>query len=315
MEFRNFKQFVSYFDDERICREYLIAQRWKYHIECLNCKSDKIYRYADGRKFKCSVCKLCFTATTGTIFFNSKIPLSSWFLAIYLFTSHRSSVSAHQISRHIGVSPQSALYMHHRIMEALVINLENLPASHGSFEVDEVYIGPSQSKMSYRRRKKIKQWFGGTHQTAILAFYKRHGDLFGMVIPTDANRQQVQTIVKRYVQPVSVLMTDKSGLYKDLDQYYVSHEVFNHSRREYARGFHHTNTVEGSFKLFKDSIRGSYKRLTKKYMNRYWSEFCFRYNNRHLTDAERFEKFFQLVGKYVSHKQLVQIDTDESVDS
>jgi hypothetical protein len=310
-EFKNLKELVLYFDSEDVCREYLEKKRWKDNIICVYCSCSKVYKHQDNRQLSCSCCKRRFTATTGTIFHNSKVPLSSWFMAIYLYTSHKSSVSAAQISRHIGISKKAAWLMHRKIMEAFRVDLDNLKADHGQYEVDEVYIGPSRSKITYKRKLKITNWFGGNHQTAILAFYKRNGGLFGLLIPNNATRQQIQPIVKKYIEPVSTLMTDGSGLYKDMDKYFLSHEVFNHSKFEYARGFHHTNTIEGSFRHFKDSIRGSYKRLTKKHMQKYWDEFCFRYNNRHLTDVERFNLVFDAIEHPITYKKVVYGKEDE----
>ncbi len=66
------------------------------------------------------------------------------------------------------------------------------------------------------------------------------------------------------------LMTDESRLYTGADQVFASHETVKHSANEYARGDVHTNTVEGSFSIFKRGMRGIYQHCKEN----------FRYNHR-----------------------------------
>ena len=53
--------------------------------------------------------------------------------------------------------------------------------------------------------------------------------------------------------------------------------------------FHHTNTVEGYFSIFKRGIIGNYQWVSAKHLKRYLGEFDFRYNTRDVTDMERTE--------------------------
>lgn len=304
-QLKNFKEVVQFFDDESICRSYLEQKRWNGTVTCLYCNCDRIYRYTDGRTFRCADCKKVFTVTTGTIFERTKIPLTSWFTAIYLYTSHKSSVSAMQISRHLGISQKSAWYLHHRIMEAFAVHLHDRMPVPGRWQVDEVYIGPLKNRLSYARKKKIKAGTGGIHSTPILGFYREGHELFGMVIPVAADRAIIHPLLKKFICPISTLLTDGSHLYRNLDGYFMSHEVFIHSDGEYARDGNHTNTIEGSFRHFKDAIRGTYKQLTQKHMQRYWDEFCFKYNTRHLSDIERFELLFQTINRRITYKELI----------
>lgn len=43
----------------------------------------------------------------------------------------------------------------------------------------------------------------------------------------------------------------------------------------------HTNTIEGFFGNLKPSIRGTYKKVSHKWLQGYLNEFCWRYNHRH----------------------------------
>jgi hypothetical protein len=85
----------------------------------------------------------------------------------------------------------------------------------------------------------------------------------------------------------STLDTDESKLYGRADQHVAEHETVTHSRKEYARGAVHTNTVEGFFSIFKRGMRGVYQHCAEKNLHQYLAEFDFRYNTRTMTDAER----------------------------
>ena len=67
----------------------------------------------------------------------------------------------------------------------------------------------------------------------------------------------------------------------------------------------HTNTVEGSFSIFKRGMRGVYQHCSKKHLHRYLAEFDFRYSNRvavGVDDAERATRALQgVVGKRLTY--------------
>lgn len=88
-------------------------------IYVVHCGSTKIYR--TNRGFKCGE-KLClkkFTAKTGTIFEDSKIPFKTWFIAIYECTRNKKGKSSHQLARDLGVTQKTAWFILHREREML----------------------------------------------------------------------------------------------------------------------------------------------------------------------------------------------------
>jgi hypothetical protein len=189
-------------------------------------------------------------------------------------------------------------------MELFKIDLESKKPVHGRWQVDEVYIGALKHRMSKVKHAKIKQGTGFYHMQGILAFLHEKDGLFGLLIPDNSTQKEIQPLVKRFIDPLSTLQTDGSGVYVGLHKYFLQHESFNHSKGIYARDGYHTNTIEGSFKLFKDSIRGTYKQLGKKHLQRYFDEFCFRYNFRDHSDMERFEAAMKNIERRITYKQL-----------
>lgn len=85
---------LTYFEDEQVCRDYLELLRWPEGIRCAykECGHDKVFKFANGKTYKCAKCQRQFSIKVGTIFEDSKIPLQKWFAAIYLITSHKKGI-------------------------------------------------------------------------------------------------------------------------------------------------------------------------------------------------------------------------------
>jgi transposase-like protein len=78
----------------------------------------------------------------------------------------------------------------------------------------------------------------------------------------------------------STLNTDEAQHYKSIGKKFAAHEAVNHSQKEYARGSASTNSVEGSFSIFKRGMTGVYQHCGEQHLQRYLSEFDSRYSNR-----------------------------------
>jgi hypothetical protein len=88
-------------------------------------------------------------------------------------------------------------------------------------------------------------------------------------------------------------MSDGSPIYPSIAEDVASgHGSVNHSADEYVRtgGFHHTNTVESFFALFKRAVYGQFHFVSEAHLHRYLAEADFKYNHRSalgISDAER----------------------------
>src|SRR6516164_4856340 len=95
-----------------------------------------------GRLFQCASCKFQFSATTGTLFHDSHLPLTKWFAAISLMSDAKKGISASQLGRHIGMTYKTAWYVAHRIREAMREPKDiQLGDPDTTVEIDEAYIG------------------------------------------------------------------------------------------------------------------------------------------------------------------------------
>src|SRR5215472_10482113 len=135
------------FKTEDDCLDYLESLRWPNgEIACVHCgeigRVSKITRESKGknkraRLYQCLACGKQFSTTSGTIFADSHLPLTKWFLAIALICEAKKGMSAKQLERHLGVNYRTAWHLAHRIREAMQ---EGVLLS-GVVEVDETYVG------------------------------------------------------------------------------------------------------------------------------------------------------------------------------
>ena len=99
--------------------------------------------------------------------------------------------------------------------------------------------------------------------------------------------QNLQRVLWSQLDPKTTIMTDEARVYTPLGRGFARHGTVNHSADEYVRGDVHTNTVESYFALLNRGIIGIYQHCRLQHLKRDVGEFDFRYNHRHVTDAER----------------------------
>lgn len=191
-------------------------------------------------------------------------------------------MSAHQLHRMLKVTYKTAWFMAHRIREMMTDpNPARLGGEGKVIEADETYYGkreipiPSAKRKGrpYLKRKLEKQ------KSPIVALVERGGEVRAMHMPhvTAENiREKLVTLADRK----SRLHTDESNLYPAVGTEFAAHEAIKHAAGEYARGDVTTNSVEGFFGVFKREMRGIYQHCGEQHLDRYLTEFAFRYNNR-----------------------------------
>jgi transposase-like protein len=259
---------IEDFGDETKCRSYIERLRWPNGITCPACKSDKISRIIKRHQFDCDACRYQFSATAGTIFHDTHLPLWKWFLATYLLCESRKGMSANQMKRQLKISYKTAWYLCHRIRAAMLETAQEKLG--GTVEIDETYVGG-----------KARRWRPRSDKSVVIGIRQRNGDL-RMIRAKDAKSATVRQIIDANIGGhVEVIMTDESAIYPwALDELKRGiHKTINHTR-EYAHGDIHTNTVESAFSLLKRGIVGTWHKVSAKHLPAYLDEMCFRFNNR-----------------------------------
>jgi transposase-like protein len=267
------------FSTDDKCRELLERLRWPEGPECPRCKSREVVRLVTATKLLyCNDCKYQFTVTAGTVFHDSHLPLTKWFMVTLLLCEARKGMSANQIRRTIWGqnkgSYKTAWYLCHRIRHAM--QEADQPMLDGTVEMDETYIG------GVKRGRDIRKAGRGTDKEVVIGIRQRGGDLRFFHAEDVKSGTLEKYITENISTDVDVLVTDEYNAYKGAVKRagITSHETICHGAKEYVRGDIHTNTVESAFSLLKRGIIGSWHKVSAKHLPAYLNEMTFRFNRR-----------------------------------
>ena len=302
--FKNLHELISTMPTDKICREYLAKERWNGVIVCPYCSCEGAYVIEDGKRFKCKskACYKKFSVTVGTIFEASNIPLNKWFMAIYICTAHKKGISSYQLGKDIGIAQKSGWFMLHRIRE--MIKQLHIVQLKGAIEIDETYMarkfGSDYKAVPPEKVKYLKKY---ASKGAVVGMAERGANIKVLSFD-DRKGEPIKEAIHKHVEYGSRLLTDEAFMYRSgLDQY--QHAAVYHSKMEWVRNDVHTNTVENFWSVIKRGVYGIYHQISYKHLQRYCDEFAYRYNNRKMKDADRFNQSFSGIIGRLDYKTLI----------
>lgn len=273
------------YNDEDAARQHLEATLWPNGPVCPHCGNADVTKITrmEGEAHRpglmnCRECRKQFSVTVGTVFERSHVPLHKWVLATHLMAASKKGISAHQLHRMLGVAYRTAWFMAHRIREAMI---DTAPAPLGGkgkvVEVDETLTG--QAGYTFNNDDGWQSKKGRGDRSIVVALVERNGPA-RVIKAGSLKAYEVRAILDKNADKASILMTDESTIYDKIGDEFARHWTVNHSKGEYGRGRATTNTVEGFFSIFKRGMRGVYQHCGEQHLQRYLTEFEFRYSNR-----------------------------------
>lgn len=297
---------IIYFADPDNCREYVMARRWPDGVLCPTCGCADVIFLANQNRWQCrnKHSKRQFSLKTGTIYEESPLGLDKWLTAMWLVVNCKNGVSSCEIARALNITQKSAWFMDHRIRVSLGMATPDKLTGH--VEADETFIGQKARNMHKGVRARKITGTGGKDKTAVMGILERskdgkHSTVRATVIP-NRKRKALQAEVRKHVEAGSALYTDALKSYEGLDEF--QHQVVDHAV-QYVDGNVHTNGLENFWALLKRGLSGTYVSVEPFHLFRYLDEQTFRFNNRKMTDAERFDAAVRgIVGRRLTFDQL-----------
>ncbi len=299
---------IRYFSDKENCRDYLVARRWPNGVTCPTCGSESVTEQPKYNRWQCASHhdKRQFTLKTGTIFEDSPIGLDKWLAVMWMVVNCKNGISSYEIHRAIGVTQKSAWFMSHRVR--LALGMESSEKLSGEVEVDETFIGGKARFM--HKADRVRKIYGttGRGKVAVMGLLERHGEIRCRVVP-NVKRSSLDDHVRDNVEKGSQIYTDALASYSGLNDFdYYMHQVIDHAEK-YVDGKVHTNGVENFWSLLKRGLKGTYVSVEPYHLFRYLDEQSFRYNNRTLTDGQRFDIASRaIIGKRLTFAQVTGKD-------
>ena len=299
---KTLQEAILYFADPVNCREYLVARRWPNGVTCPRCGSQNVLFLEKYNRWHCREKHDApqFTLKTGTVMEESHVGLDKWMTAMWQIVNCKNGISSYEIHRAVGITQKTAWFLDHRIRLALTSgSFEKLA---GEVEADETFIGGKARNMHVGKRQRRITGTGGKDKTAVMGIMERGGKVRTVVI---ANRKKkaLQAEVKKHVEAGSALYTDALLSYEGLAGDYA-HQVIDHAV-QYVDGRVHTNGLENFWSLLKRGIAGTYVSVEPFHLFRYLDEQAYRFNNRKMNDAERFDMAVKgIVGKRLTFAEV-----------
>jgi transposase-like protein len=321
---------VIYFADPDRCLEAAISLRWQGPVTCPTCGSTDVHFISTRRVWRCKAkqhTRQQFSVKIGTVMEDSPITLDKWMVAIWLLSAAKNGISSYELGRAIGITQKSAWFMLHRIR--LAMQNDNHGPFSGNVEADETFIGGAARFMHHNKKMRVtKGRSGKLGKTIVFGLLERNTpkrkSRVKMAVIPERGRFDIQGQLRKNIvwdKDQTTLHTDEWTSYQpamnrhswDFDGTTgYEHKVINHAET-YVMGNVHTNGMENFWALLKRTIRGTYVSIEPFHLFRYLDEQAFRFNERGMTDSERFAQVGkQVVGKRLTYRALTGADFPES---
>ena len=287
----------------------MVDLRWSNgNVTCPRCGTEKVTWLEKARVWKCYAKheRPTFTLKTGTIFEDSPIPLEKWLPAAWLIINCKNGISSYELARDLEVTQKTAWFMLHRIR--LAMQTGSFRKFSGEVEADETFVGGKVINMHLDKQTRAgmgkKRTGGFEGKAVVMGMLERHSKEAKVKVIPNVRSFHVRTNVSENVEKGSTVYSDSLRSYRNLPVDGFVHDFIDH-REAYVKGRVHTNGMENFWSLLKRALKGTYVSVEPFHLQAYADEQCFRYNERKLTDAERFSVCMkQIVGRRMTYNEL-----------
>ncbi len=269
-------EFERQYGTEAACRAALFRWRWPEGFECPICGERRHSEVRSRLLFQCSACRRQTSLTAGTIFAAAKLPLRTWFRAIYHLTQSKQGISSLELARRLGVTQTAAWTMKHKLAQVMLERDADTLLG-GRVELDDAYLGGERSGGKRGRGSPGKTPFVAAVETTpegkpVRLKLRRVASFCGRAIAGFA---------KRSLHPTCEVISDGLACFAAVTKAGCRHTVIktgSGARAARTPAFKWVNTSLGNIKA---AITGTYRSIAPKHVPRYLAEFEYRFNRRY----------------------------------
>ena len=273
--------FRERFGTEQACRQALFEMRWREGLTCPACGGRSFCELKARKLFQCNRCKKQVRLTAGTVLQDTKLPLTTWFSAIYHLTQSKGGISSVELGRRLGVKQPTAWLMKHKLMRAMAAREAGKPKLAGRVELDDAYLGGERSGGKRGR--------GAAGKTPVVAAVEttpeRKPRRLRLSVVKGFRKKEVEKLAKATIEPGSNVVSDGLSCWPAVEAAGCAHfPMITGSGKRAASWtpFRWVNTALGNIKT---AIAGTYHHVSPKHAQSYLTSFAYRFNRRYQLDS------------------------------
>jgi transposase-like protein len=274
-------EFRERFGTEEACRKALFAMRWREGLTCPACGGRGFCALRTRKVFQCNRCKKQVSLTAGTVFRDTKLPLVTWFAAVYQLTQSKGGISSIELARRLGVRQPTAWLMKHKLMRAMAAREAAKPKLSGRVEMDDAYLGGE--------RQGGKRGRGAAGKTPIVAAVEttaeRKPRRLRLTVVKGFRKREVEKLAKAAIEPGADVVTDGLSCWPAVEKAGCSHRPMATGAGKKAANwtpFKWVNTTLGNVKT---ALAGTYHHVSPKHAQSYLTSYAYRFNRRFQLDS------------------------------
>ena len=267
--------FLASYGAEEKCRAAIFRWRWPDGFHCPRCNHTGHCRIVSRAVFQCHRCHQQTSLLSGTLFAGTKLPLTTWFLAIYLITQNKAGHPALALMRELGVSYNTAWLLKHKLLQAMKERDDGRALS-GLVQLDDAYWGGERHGQGTGRGTAGKTPFVAAVQctTTGRPVAARYSCVAGF------KREEIARWTRRHLKPGTDVVSDGLSCFMGVTDAAcsLSAEITGGGAASVANpSFLWVNTMLGNLKT---ALHGTYHSVSPKHLPRYLAEFNYRFNRR-----------------------------------
>jgi len=272
--------FLRQFGTEEQCAAAVFRWRWPRGFVCPQCGHAKHCALRSRELYQCNHCHHQASLTSDTIFANTKLPLTIWFLAMYFLTQQKNGISALELKRHLGVSYPTAWSLKHKLMQVMKETDDRRPLN-GVVQLDDVYWGGERRGAKSGRGSPNKVPF----VAAVATNLEGHPIAMRMSKLNGFRKREIAKWTLRHVHPDAIVVSDALACFNavaEVGREHYSVVTGGGPTSMTLDDFTWVNTMIGNVK---NALTGTYHAFNGKHLPRYLAEFCYRFNRRFKLEA------------------------------
>ena len=267
--------FFARYGTEEQCRKALFQWRWPDGFVCPACGQHRYDTLHTRKLYQCRACRHQTSLTAGTIFQSTRLPLTTWFLGMYLVTQSKTGVSALALRRYLGITYNAAWRMKHKLMQVMKERDDSQPLT-GVIQLDDAYWGGEHHGGKRGRGSPNKVPF----IAAVATNEACHPIAMRMTRVDGFRTRTVENWARTHLDRSSTVISDGLACFRGFAKAGHAHQAIVTGGG--AASMRHTelvwiNTMIGNIKT---ALHGTYHAINKRHLPRYLAEFCYRFNRR-----------------------------------